>query len=55
MRSAFYTIIAALLFSLLSFITAAGIFLRSAFETLFLGRNAAAQLRLYEDDLNGRF
>lgn len=53
-RETFWTICAAIVFSLMNAAVAVGIFARSAFETLIAGKSAAAQLRQYEDDLNTR-
>jgi hypothetical protein len=54
-REAFWTAIAAAVFGVLNCVYCVGVFVRAAFETLVLGRDAKKQLRQYEDDLNGNF
>lgn len=55
LREGFWTVIAAATFSVLNCVYYVGVFVRAAFETLVLGRDARKQLRHYEDDLNGNF
>jgi hypothetical protein len=55
LREAFWTAIAAVVFGVLNCVYYVGVFVRAAFETLVLGRDAKRQLRQYEDDLNGNF
>jgi hypothetical protein len=54
-REGFWTVIAAVVFGVLNCVYYVGVFVRAAFETLVLGRDAKKQLRQYEDDLNERF
>jgi uncharacterized membrane protein len=54
-RETFWTVIAAVIFGVLNCVYYVGVFVRAAFETLVLGRDARKQLRQYEDDLNGNF
>lgn len=54
-RETFWTVIAAVIFGVLNCVYYVGVFVRAAFETLMLGRDARKQLRQYEDDLNGNF
>ena len=54
-RETFWTVIAAVIFGVLNCVYYVGVFVRAAFETVVLGRDARKQLRQYEDDLNGNF
>lgn len=55
LREGFWTVIAAAVFGVLNCIYYVGVFVRAAFETVMLGRDARKQLRHYDDDINGTF
>lgn len=55
LREGFWTVIAAVVFAALNALYCVGCFLRAAWDTLIVGKDAAKQLRHYEDDINGRF
>lgn len=55
LREWFYSLIAAVVFGVLNCVYCVGVFVKAAFETIVLGKDARKQLRQYDDDLNGTF
>jgi hypothetical protein len=54
-RETFWTAVAAIVFGLLNAVYFVGVFVKAAFETVVLGKDAKRQLRQYDDDINGAF
>lgn len=54
-REGFWTLVAAVVFTLLNVLFYVGCFAKAAFDTVFLGKDAAKQLGYSDDDLNGRY
>lgn len=55
LREGFWTVIAAVVFGVLNVIYWVGCFAVAAWNTVVCGKDAAKQLRRYDDDINGTF
>lgn len=55
LREGFWTVIAAVVFGVLNVIYWVGCFALAAWNTVVCGKDAAKQLRHYEDDINQQF